>query len=152
MSDAAALTKLGNLEPKLAGALCYLPVMYIHLLASIAFIATEPKDNRAVRFHAFQSLLITGVWLGGTLALTLLVVFVPIVLIILGGVAGDMLGSDGLAGLMMLLALGSQVVFGLGAVLFALAGPFLLMICAGMVVMEMPGRIPVLASLADRFA
>jgi uncharacterized membrane protein len=53
-------TKTGSLDSNVAAMLCYLPVAGINLIASIAFLATEPKDNKLVRFHAIQALFLLG--------------------------------------------------------------------------------------------
>lgn len=50
-------TALG-LDANVGALLCYLPICLISLVFSIIVIATD-KDNKAVRFHAFQSLLLT---------------------------------------------------------------------------------------------
>ena len=51
-------TALG-LDANVGAMLCYLPVCAINLIYSIIVLVTE-KDNREVRFHAFQSLLLIG--------------------------------------------------------------------------------------------
>jgi len=49
----------GGLADNIAGLLCYAP--FIGLFASIIFLVIEPyKNNRFVRFHAFQSLFLIG--------------------------------------------------------------------------------------------
>lgn len=54
-------TKVMNLDYNVAGLLCYLPVCCINLVFSIIWLASEPKENRILRFHALQSLLLIGV-------------------------------------------------------------------------------------------
>lgn len=49
-------TKLG-VDANIAGLLAYMPLCCVGLLFSLAIVAVE-KENRAVRFHAFQSLLL----------------------------------------------------------------------------------------------
>ena len=62
-------TALG-LDTNVGAMLCYLPVCGISLIYSIIVLVTD-KDNRAMRFHAFQSLLLLGVlvvaWVGITI-------------------------------------------------------------------------------------
>lgn len=55
-------TKVGGLSYNVAGLLCYLPscLCCINLIACILWLATEPKENRFVRFHALQGLLLWG--------------------------------------------------------------------------------------------
>ena len=48
-------TQIGGLEQNVAGLISYLPC--IGFIASIAFLVSEPKTSRFVRFHALQSLI-----------------------------------------------------------------------------------------------
>ena len=50
-------TTKSGMQPNIAGTLCYTPFFFIGLIASLYFFFTE-KDNKFVRFHALQSLLI----------------------------------------------------------------------------------------------
>ena len=45
-----------------AGLLCYLPscCCLLNAVASVLWLATEPKDNRFLRFHSIQGLLLFG--------------------------------------------------------------------------------------------
>lgn len=54
-------TALG-LDTNVGALLCYLPVCLISLVYSIIVIITD-KDNKFVRFHAFQSLIITVIYI-----------------------------------------------------------------------------------------
>ena len=49
-------TQTLGLDYNIAAGLCYLPICAINLISSILWIATEPKTNKLVRLHAFQSL------------------------------------------------------------------------------------------------
>src|SRR5262245_49745628 len=60
-SSPTGKTKVLNLDYNIAGLLCYLPICCINVIASILWIATEPKENRILRFHALQSLFLTAV-------------------------------------------------------------------------------------------
>jgi uncharacterized membrane protein len=60
-SPPAGKTKVLNLDYNVAGMLCYLPICCINLVFSIIWLASEPKENRLLRFHALQSLLLIGV-------------------------------------------------------------------------------------------
>ena len=51
-------TKVMNLDYNVAGMLAYLPICCINLIFSIIWLASEPKENRLLRFHALQSLLL----------------------------------------------------------------------------------------------
>jgi uncharacterized membrane protein len=56
-------TKFLGLDYNLAGLLCYVPwcCCLIDLIASVAWLATEPRENRFLRFHALQGLMLFGV-------------------------------------------------------------------------------------------
>ncbi len=58
-------TKVLSLEYNTAGLLCYIPTCccLVNIIAGILFLATEPKENRLLRFHALQGLLLGGVWI-----------------------------------------------------------------------------------------
>jgi uncharacterized membrane protein len=55
-------TKVLNLDYNVAGMLSYLPICCINLIFSIIWLASEPKENRILRFHAFQSLLLAALF------------------------------------------------------------------------------------------
>ena len=55
-------TKVLNLDYNVAGMLSYLPICCINLVFSIIWLASEPKENRILRFHALQSLLLIGLF------------------------------------------------------------------------------------------
>ena len=59
-------TALG-LDANVGALLCYLPVCLISLIYSIIVIVTD-KDNKLVRFHAFQSLLLTVLYIVAIIA------------------------------------------------------------------------------------
>lgn len=49
-----------QLDCKLAGLLCYVPFAFINVAFSVLWLATEPKENRELRFHAMQGLCLAG--------------------------------------------------------------------------------------------
>ena len=77
-----------GLDQNVAALLCYLPLMFVHLIVSIAVIAQD-KENKIVRFHAFQSLFLT--LFSTVLQVVLVVLF--FVLWIGGGIAGYAIDS-----------------------------------------------------------
>lgn len=85
-------TALG-LDTNVGALLCYLPVCAISLIYSIIVIATD-KDNKTVRFHAFQSLILTVAY-----------IVVVVVLSVLGGIIAGVTGSAILGSLFSLLSL-----------------------------------------------
>jgi uncharacterized membrane protein len=56
-------TKTLGLSYNIAALLCYVPACLccVNLIAGILWLVTEPKENRFVRFHAMQGLLLFGV-------------------------------------------------------------------------------------------
>ncbi len=85
-------TALG-LDTNVGSLLCYLPICLISLIYSIIVIVTD-KDNKTVRFHAFQSLLLTGAYIVVVFAVT-----------IIGTLIGAITGSAILGSLFSLLSL-----------------------------------------------
>lgn len=73
-------TTKSGMQPNIAGTLCYTPFLFIGLIASLYFYYTE-KDNRFVRFHAMQSLILMAVGL---------VILVPLYIIVMpvGAIVG----------------------------------------------------------------
>ena len=99
-------TALG-LDTNVGALLCYLPVCAISLIYSIIVLVTD-KTNRDMRFHAFQSLLLTGVY-----------VVVIIVLQIFTGIVAGVTGSSMLAMLFSLVLIAAVVAF-LGAMIYGM--------------------------------
>lgn len=98
-------TALG-LDKNVGSLLCYLPICLISLIYSIIVIASD-KENRDVRFHAFQSLL-----------LSVLYIVAIVVIQVIGAVAAGA-GSTALAAIVSILALAVIVAF-LGAMIFGM--------------------------------
>ncbi|MEZ4234995.1 MAG: hypothetical protein R3F59_02295 [Myxococcota bacterium] len=149
-------TKTGELDFKMAAAACYLPVAMINVLASVVFLATEPKEHRFVRFHAVQSLVLALVSFVGSMGLVVGGMMVlPLVIMVFGGALGSVLPSD-LAdmvfGVLSLLAGLSYVVGGLGGMLVALAYPAVSLLMLFMVFTGKHLRLPLLGGIATRFA
>lgn len=140
MSDDTQLTTLGNLEPKIATTLCYLPVMSVNLLASIAFAATE-KENKLVRFHAFQGLMLVGGIMVSGFLFGILYTVCAIVL----GIVDGILGLNGLLAMLGNLALLLVLLLYIAVVVIVPFG------MTAMAFMEKAPRLPVLAGIADRF-
>lgn len=65
----AAPAAAGGLQPNVAGALAYL----VGLVTGIIFLVLEPfKNDRFVRFHAFQSIFFHVLWIGFWIAWTVI--------------------------------------------------------------------------------
>lgn len=151
-------TLTGQLDFKMAAAACYLPVSFLHVIAAVVFLATEPREHRFVRFHAVQSLLLFAVLGGGAMislfgGMLVLPAFIVVFASVLGGVitaASDEVGAVVMS-LGGLLAMASYVI---GALLGILLSFAFLPSMGGTAVLVMTGsqgRWPVLGRLADRF-
>ncbi|HSI88095.1 MAG TPA: DUF4870 domain-containing protein [Pyrinomonadaceae bacterium] len=91
-------TALG-LDTNVGALLVYMPVCAISLIYSIIVLVTE-KNDRFMRFHAFQSLLITAIYIVALIAVS-----------ILGSMIGIITGSSVLASLFSLLMFVVIVIF-----------------------------------------
>lgn len=77
-------TALG-LDTNVGALLCYLPVCLVSLVYSIIVLVSD-KDNKTMRFHAFQSLLLTGLYI-------VLVIAISVIGGVIGAVVSGTLGS-----------------------------------------------------------
>jgi uncharacterized membrane protein len=77
-----------------AALLCYLPICCANLIFPIIWLATEPKENRFLRFHSLQALLLIGAGL-----------VVGVIFFILGLVIGAAPSTVATAGSLLLLLL-----------------------------------------------
>ena len=91
-------TALG-LDTNVGALLVYMPVCLISLIYSIIVLVTE-KNDRFMRFHAFQSLLITAIYIVAIIAVS-----------ILGSMIGIITGSGMLASLFSLLTFVVVIIF-----------------------------------------
>src|SRR5678816_3141713 len=59
-------TKVLAFSYRSAAALCYLPLCccWLNIIASVLWLASEPKESRFLRFHALQGLLLAAVFFG----------------------------------------------------------------------------------------
>ena len=91
----------GGLEQNICGLLCWLPIGPVPLVADIVFLLAEPyKNNKFIRFHAFQSLFFMGA--GVCLGIGLMIL--GVILAFMGPLALLMLPIDLVVGLGMLVA------------------------------------------------
>jgi uncharacterized membrane protein len=123
-------TKVLGLSYSVAGLLCYLPICCINLIASIIWLVSEPKENKVLRFHALQSLLLIGLW-----------IVVYVIFMILGvGVAftPDAVGAAG-GGLLFIVQLLVWLIF-------------LILVILGMVkaYQGQIWKIPIIGEIADK--
>lgn len=91
-------TALG-LDTNVGALLCYLPICLVNVIYSIIVIVTD-KENRQMRFHAFQSLLLSGIYIVVVIALYIFIAVVAVAT-----------GSGALASLMSLLVVGVAIAF-----------------------------------------
>jgi uncharacterized membrane protein len=120
-------TALG-LDANIGALLCYLPVCLISLVYSIIVIVSD-KENTFVRFHAFQSLLLTGLYI-------VLVIAISIIGGVISAVVSGTIGS-----LFSLLSLLVIVGF-LGAMIFGMIKGF-----QGQIL-----KLPVIGDMAEKWA
>lgn len=94
-------TKVLNMEYNTAALLCYIPTCccLLNVIAGIVFFATEPKENRLLRFHAMQGMLLAGVWVIVWIIFTILGIALGISTSFTPG--GDMVRAGG--GLLMIM-------------------------------------------------
>lgn len=130
-------TKTLGLDYNVAAGLCYIPVCAINLISSILWIATEPKENKFVRLHAFQSLFLTIFSIVFAIAMS-------IVLGILGAVAGaaDSGALAAIIGIVSLIVWAVFVIFMLAMVIMGLIKGF-----GGQY-----WKMPIIGTFAEKFA
>lgn len=94
-------TKVLNMEYNTAALLCYIPTCccLLNVIAGIVFFATEPKENRLLRFHAMQGMLLAGVWVIVWIIFTILGIALGVSTSFTPG--GDMVRAGG--GLLMIM-------------------------------------------------
>ncbi len=128
MQNTDGKTALG-LDTNVGALLCYLPICAISLIYSIIVLVTD-KSNKFVRFHAFQSLLLTGVY-----------VVLLIVVSIFAGIIGGVTGSGALASLTGILS-------------FVVIAAFILLMILGCVkgYQGQFWKLPVIGDMADKWS
>ena len=57
-------TKLFEIDNNIAAALSYVPICFAGAIFSGVWMATEPKSNKYLRYHAFQSLVLSVACIG----------------------------------------------------------------------------------------
>ena len=121
-------TALG-LDTNVGAMLTYLPICGISLIYSIIVLVTD-KSNKTVRFHAFQSLLLTAVYVVGIIAVAAV-----------GGVLVAITGSSILGLLVSLLYLVVIIGF-LGLMIFGCIKAF----------QNGSYKLPVIGDMADKWS
>lgn len=125
-AGSAAIQAGTGLTPNVAGALSY----FLGMVTGVIFVLLEKKD-RFVRFHAFQSMLLSGAWIAFWLAFE---------------VVSLILGQIPVLGLLTLIAgLLLGVVLGLGGLVLWIA----LMITA---YQGKRWKLPIIGAMAERYA
>lgn len=64
-------TQVMALDYKTAGILCYLPICAINLIASLVVVNSEPQENKFLRFHAMQSLVMIAAYIAAAIGTTI---------------------------------------------------------------------------------
>jgi uncharacterized membrane protein len=121
-------TALG-LDTNIGAMLCYLPICAISLIYSIIVLVTD-KNNKNVRFHAFQSLLLTAIYVVSIIGVA-----------IVGGVLVAATNS-GILGLLVTLFY------------FAVIGGFLIAMIIGCIKGFQGGnyKLPIIGDMADKWS
>jgi len=88
MQNMNGKTALG-LDSNVGAMLCYLPLCGVSLIYSIIVLVTD-KTNKTVRFHAFQSLLLTAAYIVGIIAV--MIVGGTMVAVTGSGILGSLVG------------------------------------------------------------
>ena len=96
-------TKVLSMGYNTAALLCYIPTCccLINLIPCILWLATEPRENRLLRFHALQGLLLACVWIAVWIVFTILGFAFGISMSIVPGAGGGLAQAGG--GLILLL-------------------------------------------------
>jgi uncharacterized membrane protein len=79
--DLPGRTKILDLDYKVAAVLAYVPLFLINVVFSLIWLKTE-EQSRFLRFHAIQSLILSGGLLAGGFAiaiLTAIIIFIPVI-------------------------------------------------------------------------
>ncbi len=138
MSENESLTQVGNLPHKLGAAAAYLPIAGVSVIASIIWLATEPKESEFLRYHSAQSLAVFSSWILAVVLGSVGFMIFPVVMAVMPYSLQDLL----LLVMMLLMLVYMLVVIG---------GPVIMLGLAATAAMEMDIRIPVLSGLLGRF-
>ena len=121
-------TALG-LDSNVGAMLCYMPLCGISLIYSIIVLVTD-KTNKTVRFHAFQSLLLTALYVVGIIAVA-----------IVGGGLVAVTGS-GILGSLVGLIYGAVILLFLGLMIFGCIKAY----------QNSDYKLPVIGDMADKWS
>jgi len=121
-------TALG-LDANVGAMLCYLPICGVSLIYSIIVLVTD-KTNKFVRFHAFQSLLLTAAYIVGIMAVA-----------IVGGVLVAVTNS-GILGLLVSLLYFVVIIGFIGLMIFGCIKAY----------QNSGFKLPIIGDMADKWA
>lgn len=124
-------TKTLGLDYSVAGLLAYLPICCINLICSIIWLASEPKDNKVLRFHAMQSLLMNGV-----LVVLIVVYWILSAVLVVGTPDAVGFGGSLILSLLIFIVLGIWLIVDIIAMVKAYQGQI--------------WKIPVIGDIADK--
>ena len=131
-------TKTLGLDYSVAGLLAYLPICCISVITSIIWLVSEPKENKVLRFHSLQSLLLHAV------IIVCVVVFWILQFVLMAGASATGSGAVGGA------AVGGSLLL---LLLELVIGAILLVIDIIAMVKAYQGqiwKIPVIGNIADK--
>lgn len=128
MQNMNGKTALG-LDTNVGGMLTYLPLCGVSLIYSIIVLVTD-KTNKAVRFHAVQSLLLTAVYVIGIIAVAMV-----------GGILVAVTNS-GILGMLVSLLYFAVIIGFLGLMIFGCIKAY----------QGSSYRLPVIGDMADKWS
>ena len=131
-------TKTLGLDYSVAGLLAYLPICCINVICSLIWLFTEPKENKVLRFHSMQSLLlmVAGIVCGVVLWILQITLLAGASATGSGAVGGAAAGGSVLILLLQLLLGGILLIVDIVAMVKAYQGQI--------------WKIPVIGNIADK--
>lgn len=91
-------TKVLSMGYNTAALLCYIPTCccLLNLVPCILWLATEPRENRFLRFHALQGLFLFGVWIAVSIVFAILGIAFGVSMSVMPGDSGLAQAGGGL--------------------------------------------------------
>jgi len=118
--------------------LCYIPICCVGIIFSIIFLVTEPKENKFLRFHSLQSLLLTA----ASIVVYIAFWIISAVLVVGAGATGSTGAGMAASGISLILLL-LEIVIGVGFLVAYIMG------CVKAYQNEI-WKMPVIGNIADK--
>ena len=133
----AGKTKVLSMDSNIGALLCYIPICCCNLIFSILFLVTEPKENKFLRFHCLQSLLLIAAEI-----VVFGVLWVLSLVLAVGGSASGSAAAGAAASGVGLLILLLEIVVGVGFLVAAI-------ICCIKAYQNEIWKLPVIGNIAE---